>query len=367
MRARILFVVAAILAAGLLLAPEARAQGAGAKEKPESDLKRYEVPFEFDGLGFIEAAVNGVEGLRFMVDTGASQTVITETGAKKAGVEGGMQMPVGGVGQAMAKIAFLDRIAFGGYEEKDVMCAVMDLSHLNDKMEKPLDGILGAPVLFKFKSIEVDFHANKMIFTADANTFKKEMSLQDMLLRGLAGRGGGKSGPGGGGNLQDMLKNLMPGANQGETPAETTEPEAAAPPKKDGAAAKEAPAKPAGEAELDSFFDRVFGEEKAPAPSAGKSTGPAPTAGGGQGRFSPVSEQLAAHLALPAGKGLYVDAVAKGSILARAGLKKGDVIRRVGDHEIAGAADLEKALANVGKGTTVTFIRGGEELTKDLK
>lgn len=68
------------------------------------------------------------------------------------------------------------------------------------------------------------------------------------------------------------------------------------------------------------------------------------------------------------GKGLRMDDVTDGKPAANAGLQKGDIILRLGDHEIGNIQDYMKALGEHSKGDKVEVMiqRGQEMLTKEV-
>jgi aminopeptidase YwaD len=64
------------------------------------------------------------------------------------------------------------------------------------------------------------------------------------------------------------------------------------------------------------------------------------------------------------GKGMRIDGVTDGKPAAKAGLKQGDIIRKLGDDEIDSVMTYMKALSKFKKGETtqVTVLRGNETL-----
>ena len=60
-------------------------------------------------------------------------------------------------------------------------------------------------------------------------------------------------------------------------------------------------------------------------------------------------------------QGAYIGSIRPGSVASTIGLTAGDIITRLNSKPIAGAADLERELASLGKGSRimVVFIRGG--------
>ncbi len=77
----------------------------------------------------------------------------------------------------------------------------------------------------------------------------------------------------------------------------------------------------------------------------------------------PVHEQLRAHLGLPAGLGLVVEAVAKDGPAGGAGVRRFDILRKFDDQLICTAEQLSTLVRAAGKGKEVriTLIRAGRE------
>jgi serine protease Do len=70
--------------------------------------------------------------------------------------------------------------------------------------------------------------------------------------------------------------------------------------------------------------------------------------------IAPVTPLVAGQLGLPSDtRGVYVDATIPGGPAAKAGIRSGEVIVRVGDADIASPADLTSALADLVPGDTV--------------
>lgn len=67
-------------------------------------------------------------------------------------------------------------------------------------------------------------------------------------------------------------------------------------------------------------------------------------------------------------QGIKADGVTEGKPASKAGLQKGDIIIRLGDFQTADMTGYTKALSNFAKGmkTTVTFLRNGKEMTRDI-
>lgn len=80
---------------------------------------------------------------------------------------------------------------------------------------------------------------------------------------------------------------------------------------------------------------------------------------------SPVSPQLASDLKLPVGFGLVVDHAEEGGPAAKAGMKAGDVLIRLGDQRLVNAMQLGTLVRAQKPGDEVEFtvLRDGKELT----
>ena len=76
---------------------------------------------------------------------------------------------------------------------------------------------------------------------------------------------------------------------------------------------------------------------------------------------APVGTDLARRLGLPEPKGVVVTGVGRGSIAARVGLRRGDVILRIGEKNIRGMDDYEAAIAKATQGRSLLFqVRRGD-------
>jgi C-terminal processing protease CtpA/Prc len=83
--------------------------------------------------------------------------------------------------------------------------------------------------------------------------------------------------------------------------------------------------------------------------------------------LQPVSDSLRAQLALPAGRGVLVTALAGDGPAAQAGLKENDILVGVHDNPLASADDLVKELKAAGESPVrLRIIRGGKPSTLDV-
>lgn len=79
--------------------------------------------------------------------------------------------------------------------------------------------------------------------------------------------------------------------------------------------------------------------------------------------YSPVPDVLREQLDLPAG-GIVVDSVTPNSLAARLGLRRNDVLLRIGDTAVAAGPDVRKGLEAAGEGTVkVEVLRKGRRET----
>ena len=69
------------------------------------------------------------------------------------------------------------------------------------------------------------------------------------------------------------------------------------------------------------------------------------------------------------GKGMRIDGVSDGKPAKKAGLLAGDVVVKIGEHDVTDMMGYMKALGRFSKGekTTVTFMRNGESKTAEIE
>ena len=111
---------------------------------------RIELPRAPDGHYYLTAQVEGTP-VRFVVDTGASQIVLSRNDAKRAGIDTGDLVYTGRARTANGTVRTapvrLDRLAIGPIEDRDVRAVVN---------EGAMDGsLLGMEYLRRFSSVEI--------------------------------------------------------------------------------------------------------------------------------------------------------------------------------------------------------------------
>jgi predicted aspartyl protease len=137
-------------------------------------LKIELVPIEQDGVHiFIKARING-KPARFLVDTGASRTVVDHARVlrfvppEEAGFEKLEAFSAGlGTNTMESHTILLHSLSFGRLVLKNYKTAVLDLSHVNDSYKimkmKKIDGVIGGDLLHRLKAV-IDYRKGEIIF-----------------------------------------------------------------------------------------------------------------------------------------------------------------------------------------------------------
>lgn len=119
---------------------------------------------------FAIGGVTGEERLELIVDTGASHTVIDQRSAERFGLlsedRGGRATGVGS-GSQTVESGRLSAVVIGGVDLGDLRVSVMDLSSVNDVLQRMgsgrIDGIVGADVLMAKRAI-IDYGSLTLYF-----------------------------------------------------------------------------------------------------------------------------------------------------------------------------------------------------------
>jgi hypothetical protein len=132
-----------------------------------------EVPFELvNGLVYVQTTVNGSTPLPFVLDTGASYTVLSPETAKGLGIvaTGSIKTDGPGRGDEVAmKIATGVGIRLGGEELADQQVAVLPVDYISRQANHATAGILSVNT-FAGRVVQVDYAA-KVIRIYDPATF----------------------------------------------------------------------------------------------------------------------------------------------------------------------------------------------------
>jgi len=104
-------------------------------------------------LILVDGTINDTVPIHFVVDTGASITVISPEVAKRAGVRlrGGKAKAVGADGSQNTRMATLGSLDIGKMRVKNLGAAVMDLENLNHAAQMNVGGILGFNFLRRYQ------------------------------------------------------------------------------------------------------------------------------------------------------------------------------------------------------------------------
>jgi hypothetical protein len=127
-----------------------------------------EIPFRVlkpDHLIIIRGLVNGEGPFNFILDTGASMTVITPAVARAAGImKGGRKAKaIGAKGSLDAKIVRLKSIRLGSLDTKSISAAIVNLATLSEPIKLDLGGIIGYNLLCRYR-ITIDYRTRTISF-----------------------------------------------------------------------------------------------------------------------------------------------------------------------------------------------------------
>ena len=126
-----------------------------------------EVPIERLPSGHLAVAVRTGKGqeLRFLLDTGASVTVVTPKTRELLGIGGSegtrARAKAAGGNAGAVRLVELPRLSLGGRPLEDVTAAVMHLDHLNEPLGAEPAGVLGQNV-FAAYVVEFDLAAGRL-------------------------------------------------------------------------------------------------------------------------------------------------------------------------------------------------------------
>lgn len=126
----------------------------------------------------VDVKVNGVGPLRFILDTGASMTVITPVAAQAAGVKPTGKKPtaVGAGGNFPARLAKLKRFQVGAHEARGLEVVLLNLSDVEKTLGIQLDGIIGYN-FFRDGVLTIDY-AHRMLYLDPASRKRRSAPIK---------------------------------------------------------------------------------------------------------------------------------------------------------------------------------------------
>lgn len=137
--------------------------------------QKYSIPFEEDRLVFIETTVNNdTTVLSFVFDTGASGTVLNKHHAERMGITATFQQSAGGAsGVGLYDIATEQVLRFGDFTLPLRHMALIDLTHLEERSGRRIDGIIGYDIISEYIT-QLDFDNKKI------NLYEKAKEVNDI-------------------------------------------------------------------------------------------------------------------------------------------------------------------------------------------
>lgn len=134
-----------------------------------------EVPFEaIDGLVFLKVRVNDSAPLSFVLDSGASHSVINDSRLAQLGLRDREREDVedAGVGESAASVGVVENVALtiGGLKLSPQMLAAINFDELAHLVGHDFDGLLGSD-FFKRFVVQIDY-ANNVVRLLDPVSFR---------------------------------------------------------------------------------------------------------------------------------------------------------------------------------------------------
>ncbi len=137
-------------------------------------------------LILIEVAVNGEQGLHFLLDTGASVSVINEGLVTRLGLEkkGRLVEVIGAAGRAEASFTRVDSNALPGLERGDQRLLAVDLDPFLPYVGRRVDGILGHDFISRFV-LKIDYQGRTLsAYRPSTYSYSGEGEVLDLDLQG---------------------------------------------------------------------------------------------------------------------------------------------------------------------------------------
>ena len=116
----------------------------------------------------VEATISGIENHWWVVDTGASKSVVDRAVADRLVVSEVAGSPATGLGKEMVETALglIDPLILGGHSFEPLQVAIVDLHHINEEYAKYSDkriaGLLGSDFFYREKAL-IDYHRKSVL------------------------------------------------------------------------------------------------------------------------------------------------------------------------------------------------------------
>jgi len=161
--------VAAAILVGFLMSPHCASPKIAGTNRPKSmqqelaaAQQEHTIPFELcNNFVFVPVRVNGSEVRSFVLDTGASGSLLNEALANSLRIEVAHQHEANvGTGEGSTRLGFSKNVALrlSGIDFPMKSIAVVPLADLESIMGRPIDGILGSD-LFRRYVVTIDYAA----------------------------------------------------------------------------------------------------------------------------------------------------------------------------------------------------------------
>jgi clan AA aspartic protease (TIGR02281 family) len=114
-------------------------------------------------LIILKARVNEAGPFNFILDTGASLTIITPEVAKQAGIqsEGQKATAIAAKGQIAARVVRLKSLRIGGVNTRNLAAGVMNLTTLSEGINLMLGGVVGYNLLRRYR-VTLDYRTRTL-------------------------------------------------------------------------------------------------------------------------------------------------------------------------------------------------------------
>ena len=165
--------VSFVLWVSLAAVPQTAGSNPQSVSREPTAAQALTVPFElYDNFIFLQVRVNDSEPRSFLLDTGASTSLLNETLADSLGLAPKRQHETNiGAGESSTKLGFAKSIvlSLAGVDLPAQSVAVVPLAKIESRIGHGIDGIVGAD-LFKRYVVTIDYAAKRLTLD-DSNTF----------------------------------------------------------------------------------------------------------------------------------------------------------------------------------------------------